>query len=512
MGLRKLYQTATARWGNVPHVTSRRPQVKSRAVLNGFSLELWMVIVAAFLLVCVFASKVSAKLGIPALILFIGVGMLAGSDGPGGIAFDDMSLTKTLGTIALAFILFAGGLDTTFSDVKPVLRKGLSLATLGVMITAGIVGLFAHYALKMPPLVAMLLGAVVSSTDAAAVFGVMRNAGVRLKHQITPLLEFESGTNDPVAVFLVIGITDLIVDPTASIGSKLLAMLFEMPIGLLVGVLAGYGAVAIINRLRLEYDGLYPVITTATVCLAFGAAYFAFGNPFLAVYAAGVTMGSRNFVHRLNLIQFHDAVAWLTQIVMFVLLGLLVFPSELVNVAVPGLLLSLVLILVARPVAVFISLLGSRMQKRTKFFISWAGLRGAVPIILATFPAIEGVPEAPMIFNLVFFIVVSSVLIQGTMIRRMAHWLSVAAPQTERADTRSQTQADLLEIRLEPGSRAVSKQVVNLGMPSTALIVLLKRGDQSYIPQGSTVLREGDLLLVATRREDHEDLKTLFTG
>jgi len=471
-----------------------------------------MVVVAAFLLVCVFASKISSKLGIPALVLFIGVGMLAGSDGPGGIHFDDMSLVKVLGTIALAFILFAGGLDSTISAIKPVFKRGLSLATIGVLVTAGVVGVFAYYFLNVPPLVAMLLGAVVSSTDAAAVFGVMRNAGVRLKHQITPLLEFESGTNDPVAVFLVIGLTDLIIDPSATMVSKLLGLLIEMPIGAAVGFVAGYGAVAIINRLRLEYHGLYPVITVATVCLAFGAAHFAMGNPFLSVYVAGVTMGSRNFVHRLNLIQFHDAIAWLTQIVMFVLLGLLVFPSELIQVAVPGLLLSLVLIFLARPVAVFISLLGSRMQKRTKFFVSWAGLRGAVPIILATFPALEGVPEAPLIFNVVFFIVVSSVLIQGTMIKRMAHWLSVAAPESEPDDTRSRAHGDLLEIRLGADSPSINKQVVTLGMPSTALIVLLKRDEQSYIPQGSTVLREGDLLLIATRREDQDDLKTLFTG
>lgn len=477
---------------------------------GGPALEVWLVIVAAFLFVCVIASKISAKLGIPALVLFLGIGMLAGSDGPGGIAFDDMALTKSLGTIALAFILFAGGLDTTFSTLRPVIWRSVSLSTLGVVVTAGLVGLFAHYLLNLPPLVALLLGAVVSPTDAAAVFGVLRSSGLKLKHNITPLLELESGTNDPVAIFLVIGITDLLIHPGASVPALIGHLFLEMPLGFAVGLIAGYGAAIIINRIRLEYDGLYPIITIATVCFAFGGAHLIQGNPFLAVYVAGVTMGSRNFLHRLNLIQFHDAIAWLTQIVMFAVLGLLVFPTDLAKVAVPGMILSLFLILVARPAAVFIALLFARMQKRTKFFVSWAGLRGAVPIILATFPAIAGVPEAPLIFNLVFFIVVTSVLMQGTTIRLLAKRLSVAAIERPATYLRKSAHEDLLEIRLEEGSGSIGKQVVDLGLPSTALIVLLKRGKNSYIPQGSTVLREGDVMLVATRREDREELKRFF--
>lgn len=474
------------------------------------SLEVWLVIVAAFLFVCVLASKISARLGIPALILFIGVGMLAGSDGPGGIEFENMGLTRSLGTIALAFILFAGGLDTSWKVLSPVLWRGIALSTVGVAVTAGLVGLCAYYLLNLPPLVALLLGAVVSSTDAAAVFGVLRSSGLKLKYNITPTLELESGTNDPVAIFLTIGITDLLVRPDASVLALVGHLLLEMPLGFAVGLLAGYGAVAMINRIRLEYDGLYPIVTIATVCFAFGCASLIKGNAFLAVYVAGVTMGSRNFVHRLNLIQFHDAIAWLTQIVMFVVLGLLVFPSDLAAIAVPGLILSLFVILVARPAAVFVSLLFAKMQKRTKFFISWAGLRGAVPIILATIPALAGVKEAALIFNLVFFIVVTSVLIQGTSLRHLAKLLNVAAPQDSRPTMTKAANEDLLEVRLDEDSRSIGKQVVELGLPSTAIIVLLIRGGDSYIPQGSTVLKSGDVLLLATRRQDEEELKRFF--
>jgi cell volume regulation protein A len=334
---------------------------------------------------------------------------------------------------------------------------------------------------------------------------------MRMKHNITPLLELESGANDPVAIFLTLGITQLIVKPETSVAGLLGHLLLEMPLGLGIGMLAGWGAVAIINRIRLEYDGLYPAITIATVCFSFGAAHLIGGNPFLSVYVAGVTMGSRTFLHRLTLIQFHDAMAWLTQIVMFVVLGLLVFPKQLPSIAGPGLALSLFLILVARPLAVFISLALTKMQKRTKFFISWAGLRGAVPIILATFPAIAGVPEAPKIFNLVFFIVATSVLIQGTTLKALAKKLSVTVTQkTSFQDLPQATSADLLEIRLEPDSRAIGKQVVELGLPSTALIVLLKRGPNSHIPRGSTVLQGGDILVIASRLQDHNELERRF--
>jgi cell volume regulation protein A len=478
---------------------------------TAISLELSLVMVAVFLLLCVFASKASAKLGIPALILFLGIGMLAGSDGPGGIHFSDVGLTKGLGTVALAFILFAGGLESGWQTLRPVLFRGLALSTIGVVVTASAIGAVAYYLLGLKLLPALLLGAVVSSTDAAAVFGVLRSSGIGLKHKLNPLLEFESGTNDPLAAFLTIGLTSLIVNPVTSVWSLIPALLLEMPLGVAVGIASSAAAVWIINRLRLEYDGLYPVVTIATVCFSFGGASLIHGNPFLAVYVAGVAMGSRNFLHRIALIQFHDALAWLFQIVMFVVLGLLVFPRQLLEIALPGLLLALFLIFVARPAAVFISLAFARMSIRSKLFVSWAGLRGAVPIILATFPLMANVPDAPKIFNLVFFIVLTSVLIQGTTMRRVAQKLKVIVERAPALpDLKPAGHEELLQVELQANSPAAGKQVVDLNLPTTALLVLLTRHGASYIPRGSTVLQPGDIVLVATRREDQDDLRARF--
>lgn len=478
---------------------------------SGYALDYAFVVAGGFLLLCILASKVSAKLGVPALIFFLGLGMLIGSDGPGGIHFADYGLSQAIGYAALAFILFAGGLDTSWETIRPVLKRGISLATLGVVVTGGLIALFAHKVLGVPLMLSLLLGAIVSSTDAAAVFGVIRTSGMRLKHNITPLLELESGSNDPVAIFLTIGITQLIVEPATSAWSLVPKLLLEMPLGLAIGWLCGHLSVQLINRLRLEYDGLYPVITIATVCLSYGGAHLLGGNAFVAVYVAGVAMGSKNFLHRVSLIQFHDAVAWVVQIVMFVMLGLLVFPGQLPGVALNGILLSLFLILVARPAAVFVSLAFVKLQKRTKLFISWAGLRGAVPIILATFPAIAGVPEAQTIFNLVFFIVVTSVLIQGTTLRALAKWLNVILPGTTgMPDLKRAEKEDLLEINLTDDSFAVGRQIVELGLPPTALIVLLSRGGENFIPRGATVLKAGDQVLVATRRLDQDELRQRF--
>lgn len=481
--------------------------------MGELSLELTLVLVAALLLLGVLASKASAKLGVPALIFFIVIGMLAGSEGPGGIHFEDVGLTRVVGWIALAFILFAGGLDTTWETVKPIFWRGLSLATVGIVVTAGLVGLFAHQFLGFSLLEALLLGAVVSSTDAAAVFGVLRVGNLKLKQRITPLLEFESGINDPLAIFLTLSLAELLVAPGASPWDLVPNLLMEMPIGAAVGFFGAVCAVWLINRIRLEYDGLYPVITLAFVCLIFGGAHLVHGNAFLAVYMAGLTMGSRNFLHKIALVQFHEGMAWLMQISMFAILGLLVFPSQLLDVVVPGLILSTVLIFFVRPLAVLVSLAFANMSKRSKFFVAWAGLRGAVPIILATFPLMEGVPKASLIFNLVFFIVLTSVLIQGATLSSMARWTSMDVPPMPGAtDMKPASHTSLLEIALSPGSPTIGKQVVELGLPSTALLVLLRRDGESYIPRGATTLQPHDVLTIATRREDREELKARFKG
>ncbi len=482
-------------------------------MVPGLTMELALVLLGAFLLLSVVASKASAKLGVPALVLFIGLGMLAGSDGPGGIAFEDYGLAKAIGTFSLAAILFAGGLETDWEAMKSVWRPGLALSTLGVLISAALVGWFGHAFLGLSVVEGMLLGAVVSSTDAAAVFGVLRSRAVRLRYRVTPLLEFESGTNDPLAVFLTVGCTQLLSIPGLTPLSLIPELLIQMPVGFLVGWAAGHFGVWVLNHARLEYDGLYPVVTVALMCLTFGGAHLVHGNEFLAVYIAGLTMGRHNFLKRVTILQFHDGLAWLVQIVMFLALGLLAFPSRLGEVALAGLGLSAFLIFVARPISVFLSLAFSRMKKRAKLAVAWAGLRGAVPIILATFPMMAGVPNAELIFDIVFFVVLTSVIVQGTTLPAVSRLLKIMRQgEAEAPDLTRAKDSDLLEVVLGPESEAVGKMLVQLPLPKTALVVLLKRGGESYIPRGATVLAGGDVLVVATRREDRQEIRTLLQG
>ncbi|MFY9233668.1 MAG: potassium/proton antiporter [Fimbriimonadaceae bacterium] len=474
--------------------------------------EYILVAGALFLLISILASKLSAKLGVPALIVFIGLGMLAGSEGPGGIAFADYKLANTLGMILLGFILFASGMDTSWEMVRPVAWRALSLATIGVAMTAGLVGLFAHYVLGFSIIEGLLLGAIVAPTDAAAVFSVLRTRGLTLKHRVTPLLEFESGANDPVAVILTVGLVDLIANPERSVWPLVPSFLQQMPIGIAVGIAISMATVWLINHLRLEYDGLYPVLTLASAGGAYGAAYLLGGNGFIAVYVAGIVLGSKVFLHKIALTHFHDGLAWLFQIIVFTALGLLVFPSQLVPIIGSGILLALFMTFIARPAAVFISLAFARMGRRTRFFVAWAGLRGAFPIILGTFPLLAGLERGYQIFNLVFFVVVASVLMQGTTLRLVARKLGMLSGSGSEDDLTPASQSDLLEITLADESPAVGKQVVELGLPSTALIVLLKREEGNYIPRGSTILMSGDELLVATRREDRDELAMRLRG
>ena len=462
---------------------------------------------SVLLLLSILASKVSGRLGVPALLLFLVIGMLAGSDGPGGIYFDDARLSQSLGVIALTLILFAGGLDIDWPSIRPLFREGLALSTLGVLFTALLVGGFATLTLSFSLLDGLLLGAIVSSTDAAAVFAVLRSKSVRLKGDLEPLLELESGSNDPMAVFLTIGFIRLLTTPTASVLGLIPFFVLQMALGIALGYGMGKISVLIINRLRLEYEGLYPVLTLSLVIFTYSAATSLGGNGFLAVYLAGLIVGKSDFIHKRSLIRFHDGLAWLMQIAMFLTLGLLVFPSRLIPVAGAGLLVAAVLILVARPAAVFISLAFSGKSIRERLLVSWVGLRGAAPIVLATFPYLAGIPKADTIFHLVFFIVLTSVLIQGTSIPQVAKWLGVDAPPTTRRQhplefvPAGSSKHDLVEIEIPQGSAAAGKQIVELGLPIGALAVLVNRGGDYIVPSGGTVLAEGDTVLVLADKE-----------
>lgn len=476
------------------------------------SFETGMLVGSALLLLSVLASKASSRLGIPVLVLFLVVGMLAGSDGPGGIAFNDPALARDLGTVALIFILFSGGLDTDWRTIRPVLAPGLTLATVGVVVSTLAVGGFAWKVLGLPPLVGLLLGAIVSSTDASALFAVLRGRGLRLQHRLAPLLEMESGSNDPMAVFLTIAITGILTGSKASPLSLIPAFLIEMGVGALFGILGGRTAVWIINRVQLDYDGLYPVLTIGFVLLVYFGAHAVHGNGFLAVYAAGVVLGSLGFLHKESLKQFHDGLAWLVQVVMFLTLGLLVFPSRLPSIFGAGLATAAFVVFVARPLAVLLALLPFRkIAFREKLFVGWVGLRGAVPIVLATIPLTAGVPQADRLFDVVFFVVLTSVLIQGTTIGRVAAWLQVIAPSRRGSGPRT-APANVLELDLTESSPASGRRVVDLNLPNSALLVLVTRDGRAFVPQGSTTLRPGDHIQLATRKFDIEDLRILIAG
>ena len=480
------------------------------------ALEPVLVVGALLLIVSVVASKLSARLGVPSLLLFLIIGMLAGSEGPGGIEFDNPALAQLLGVVALAFILFDGGLQTDWKAVRPVLAPGLALSTAAVVLSACLVGAFAALALGFQPLVGVLLGAIVSSTDAAAVFAVLRSKNVGLTRPLKPLLELEAGSNDPMAVFLTVGVTTLLAVPGGSALDLVPMFVRQMALGGLLGLGLGHGAVWALNHVRLEYEGLYPVLTLATVALVYGVTAWLGGNGFLAVYVAGLVLGNRPLIHKASLLRFHDGLAWLMQITMFLALGMLVFPSRLLPVAGAGLLVSAFLILAARPLSVFLTLWPTRVGLREKAMVSWVGLRGAVPIILATFPLLAGVPEAEMIFDLVFFIVLTSVLIQGTTIPQVARRLGVA---TRLVPTRlyplqfipaTPSDAELVEIVVPMRSAAVGKSIVELGLPKGALIVLVSRGDEWLIPTGSTALEAGDALLLLADRPAIAEIRPIL--
>jgi len=480
------------------------------------SVEYIFVGAAILLLLSIVASKTSGRLGVPALLFFLIIGMLAGSDGPGGIYFDDPWLAQSLGVLALAFILFSGGLDTDWRIVKPVLWKGIALSTLGVLGTACLVGWFSTTVLNFSLFEGFLLGAIVSSTDAAAVFSILRSKKVSLKGSLKPLLELESGSNDPMAVFLTIGFIHLLTHVDVSIVDFIPMFFSQMTIGAALGYGVGRAAVFVTNHLRLEYEGLYSVFTLTVVLLTYGITASLGGNGFLAVYLTGLVMGNSNFIHKKSIMRFHDGLAWLMQITMFLTLGLLVFPSRLIPIAGVSLLVSLFLMLVARPVSVLIILLLAKMSFQEKTMVSWVGLRGAVPIVLATFPLLAKLPNAGVIFDVVFFIVLTSVLLQGTSIPMIARWLRVDAPLPPKPQLPVEIgpscnlKNELVEITIPHNSAAAGKQIVELELPPGTLIVLISRNGECFAPGGGTVLAENDAVLFFAERADIARIRSIL--
>lgn len=471
-------------------------------------LETILLWVAVLMFVSVVSSKISDRFSVPVLLVFLAIGIFAGSEGIGRLYFDNAQLAKSIGVVSLIFIIFSGGLDTNWKETRPILWPGVILSTLGVLLTALITGIFAVYILKFSIFEGLLLGSIVSSTDAAAVFSILRSKRVTLKQPLKPLLEFESGSNDPMAVFLTVGFISILTIKDTGVFSLIPSFIMDVSLGMLVGFVMAKVIIFFVRHLKLYSEGLYPVITISLIILTYVIAFFVKGNGILAVYIAGLMLGQAEFANKKMVVKFHDGLAWIMQIVMFVTLGMLVFPSHIVPLAGPGLLLTFILMVIARPLSVFFCLIPFKMSLKKKAMVAWIGLRGSVPIILATFPYMAGILQADTIFNIVFFIVIASVLIQGSSIPVVSRMLKLDAPWVNKASypiefqKTSNIDAELTDMIVPYNSSAAGKMIRELNIPEKCLIVLISRDDKYVIPAGSTILQEGDVLLVLANTED----------
>ncbi len=472
------------------------------------TIENILLVGSLLLFVSIIVGKTSYKFGVPTLLLFLAIGMSAGSDGIGGINFDNPQIAQFIGIVSLNFILFSGGLDTNWTSVKPILKEGLVLSTLGVLLTALSLGTFVWFVTDFTIYESMLLGSIVSSTDAAAVFSILRSKSLALKTNLRPTLELESGSNDPMAYVLTIAFLTLVINQDQSIISIIPLFLQQMILGGVAGFAFGRLSKFIINKIKLDFEGLYPVLVIALMFITFSATDFVGGNGFLAIYICAVYLGNQDIIHKKTILKMYDGLAWLMQIVLFLTLGLLVFPSQIIPYFGIGILISLFLIIVARPLSVFISLVFFKMKLRRRFYISWVGLRGAVPIVFATYPLLAGIDKANMIFNIVFFISVTSVLIQGTTLSIVAKWLNVALPEKAKKITEIDKlilelpKSSLQEFEILPDFHAINKRIVDLNFPKSAFIVMIKRNGEYIRPGGSTELEVKDVLMVLADNQD----------
>lgn len=480
-----------------------------------------MLIVAVLLAISVVVGKAGNRFGMPALLLFLGVGMIAGVDGF-GIHFDSAEAVQFIGMISLSIILFSGGVDTKFSDIKPILGPGLVLATVGVLLTTALTGSFIYYLFRwLSPEFAfgwkesMLLAAVMSSTDSASVFSILNSSRMGLRERLKPTLELESGSNDPMAYLLVIILISMIENKGDSGGYTLLSnpvvmLLGQLSIGVICGLMCGYLSVWVINKLRIANEFMYPVMMIACVFFTFSITEIVGGNSYLAVYLAGLVVGNMKLALKKTITTFFGGFTWLVQIIMFLSLGLLVNPHELMNagILVPGMLLGVFMIAVGRPAAVMLCLMPfKRFSLKARLYVSWVGLRGAVPIIFATYALMSpDVLHARFMFNMVFFITIMSLLIQGTTVTRMAKWLGLEEPVKEREfnlDLPDEITAAMVETEVKPELLVDGDRLRDIILPPATLVIMVKRGERYLVPTGNTRLYLGDTLLLIAEKEAH---------
>ncbi|MEC3885386.1 potassium/proton antiporter [Halobacillus litoralis] len=480
---------------------------------DAFGTDSFLLLTALLLFSGVLVAKFSSRWGIPALILFIMVGMAFGSEGLGIVYFSDAGTAQVIGVFALVIILFEGGLHTKWGTVRSVAVPSLSLATIGVLITSLIVGLAAYFLFELSWLESFLFGAIVGSTDAAAVFAALKERNIKAKMGAT--LEAESGTNDPMAVFLTLSLIELITSEQSSFWMLIPTFFLQMGLGLIIGLALGKFASLSINRIKLDSSALYPIFSVAFALATYSITAFSGGSGFLGVYVAALVIGNSELTYRYSIFQFNEGFAWMAQILMFVILGLYVFPSELFTpgIIVNGILLSIVLILIARPIAVFLSLFKMNYSTKEKLFISWAGLRGAVPIVLATFPIVEGLQNSQALFNLVFFVVLTSALVQGSTISLVAKKMNLVGPKKDiphhsiELISMGKAKAEMIQYQTNAESAVVGKKLHEVSFPNRANISAIIRNNEVITPYGETEIKAGDFLYILVEEKYKEQLK-----
>ena len=471
-----------------------------------------LLVGAVLLFVSILISKTGFRYGIPTLLIFLLVGMLFGVDGV-GFQFDNHAATQFIGMVALSIILFAGGMDTKYASIKPVLGAGIVLSTAGVLLTTVITGSFIYFIslmfTKSVPIsisFALLLAATMSSTDSASVFSILRSQKMSLRNNLQPMLELESGSNDPMAYMLTIVMIQVMqsgADASISVGSILLMFFVQFSVGLLMGFLLGKACVWIINKVGLQNKALYPIMMVSFIFFVFSFTDLLKGNGYLAVYIAGIIVGNHKLVEKRSIDSFLNGLVWLVQIIMFLMLGLLVNPHEMIDVAVPAIIIGVFMILIGRPLSVFLCLLPFRkIGFKDKVFVSWVGLRGAVPIIFATYPVVANVEWASFIFNIVFFITLLSLLIQGTTIPAVANWLKLGVKSDNAPENFGVEIPEELNTVLEQQIVEEESLLMNYPLPEGTLVMIVKRNHKYIVPNGKLHLLKGDKLLLISEKQE----------